>query len=82
MDRRLGCLGLKDLRKQVISFSVKWIIKVLDGSEPCKVLMRNNIALAISKGAKHYKIKRTCLSMISLPIGRSLPYWVQGLQSL
>lgn len=44
MDKSIGSLGLKDLRAQGIALATKWIFHALEGNEPWKVLIHNNIS--------------------------------------
>ena len=42
MSKDEGGLGIKNLRHQGIAVAVKWIVKMVVGEEPWKVLVRNN----------------------------------------
>lgn len=55
IDKQLGGLGLKDLRTQGISLAAKWIFHALEGQEPWKILVRNNIQNSVPKSAKSWK---------------------------
>ena len=55
IDKKLGGLGLKDLRIQGVSLAAKWIFQALDGHEPWKILLRNNIQSGFPKQAKYWK---------------------------
>ncbi|XP_059074828.1 uncharacterized protein LOC131874899 [Cryptomeria japonica] len=54
-DKKYGGLGLKDLRLQGIALATKWISHCVDGEEPWKVLVRNNILRGYPKKAKTWK---------------------------
>lgn len=55
MNKLLGGMGLKDLKLQGIALASKWILKAMEGSEPWKVLIRNNIKYFVPKKAKKWK---------------------------
>ena len=55
LDKKVSGLGLKDLRFQGISLASKWIFQALEGNEPWKVLIRNNIQCGVPKKAKSWK---------------------------
>lgn len=55
MDKAIGGLGLKDLKVQGIALAAKWIFHALEGNEPWKVLIRNNIRLGVPKKAKSWR---------------------------
>ena len=55
MNKKAGGLGLKDLRLQGISLASKWIFQTLEGDEPWKILIRNNIQCGVPKKAKSWK---------------------------
>lgn len=59
-DKSLGGLGLKNPRIQEIALSTKWIFQALDGNEPWKVLVRNNILKVVPKKAKTWKSLPFC----------------------
>lgn len=73
LDKILGGLGLKDLRLQGISLAAKWIFHSLEGQEPWKILIRNNIQNDVPKNAKTWK----ALPFSDL-IARGFPVSVQG----
>lgn len=52
----MGALGIKDIKLQWIFIATKQIFHALDGNEPWKVFIRNNIKLAIPKQAKAWKL--------------------------
>jgi hypothetical protein len=54
-DKLLGGLGLKDLKLSGIALASKWIFHALEGEEPWKVLIRNNIGRGYPKKAKFWK---------------------------
>lgn len=55
MHKLYGGMGLKDLRTQGIALASKWILQAIDGEEPWKVLIRNNISSSTPKKAKKWK---------------------------
>lgn len=55
LDKCIGSLGLKDIRLQSTSLATKWILYALEGDEPWKILVRNNIRLVVPKQAKGWK---------------------------
>ncbi|XP_059076368.1 uncharacterized protein LOC131875743 [Cryptomeria japonica] len=54
-DKIFGGLGLKDLKLQGIALASKWVSHCVDGEEPWKVLIRNNILRGYPKKAKSWK---------------------------
>ena len=52
LDKKVGGLGLKDLRLQGILLASNWIFKAFEGNKPWKVLIRNNILCGVPKKAK------------------------------
>lgn len=54
-DKLLGGLGLKDLKLQGIALAAKWIFHSMDGNDPWKILVRNNIERGFPKNAKSWK---------------------------
>lgn len=73
MEKAIGGLGLKDLKVEEVSLADKWIFHAMDGNEPWKILIRNNIRLGVPKAAKSWK---------SLPLSdllaRSFPISTEG----
>lgn len=63
MNKSRGGMGLKDLKIQDIALASKWICRALEGDEPWKVLIRNNIQMFVPKYAKRWK---------NLPLGNLL----------
>ncbi|XP_059078008.1 uncharacterized protein LOC131876588 [Cryptomeria japonica] len=55
MNKLFGGMGLKDLKLQGIALASKWILKAMEGNEPWKVLIRNNIICSVPKKAKKWK---------------------------
>ena len=55
VDKLLGGLGLKDLRLCGLALASKWIFHALEGDDPWKVLIRNNIERGYPKNAKFWK---------------------------
>lgn len=55
LDKKMGGLGLKYLRLQGISLPAKCIFQALEGDEPWKILVRNNIRLIVPKKTKGWK---------------------------
>lgn len=47
---------MKDFKMQGIALASKWIFLVLEGEEPWKVLIRNNIKLTVPKYTKSWKM--------------------------
>lgn len=62
----MGGLGLKDLKLQGIALAAKWIFQALEGEEPWKVLVRNNIKIFVPRKAKSWKF----LPFVDLVAGR------------
>ena len=54
IPKKLGGLGMRDVKKQGISLATKWVLKSLEGCEPWKILIRNNIGRAIVKKSKQW----------------------------
>lgn len=50
---KLGGLGMRDIKNQGIALAGKWVLNSLEGSEPWKILVQNNISRAIIKKGKH-----------------------------
>ena len=46
---------MRDIKKQEISLVAKWVLKSLEGDEPWKILIRNNIERAIVKKGKQWQ---------------------------
>lgn len=65
LDKLQGGLGLKDLRLQGIALASKWVVRSLEGGEPWKVLVRNNIQNAVPKHSKACKGLPLCDILIS-----------------
>jgi hypothetical protein len=55
IDKKLGGLGLKDLKIQGITLAAKWKFHSLDGYEPWKVPVRNNIQHGFPRKSKSWK---------------------------
>lgn len=53
-------MGLKDLKLQGIALAAKWIYKSIEGNEPWKVLVRNNIQCSTPKSTKKWKNLPMC----------------------
>lgn len=54
LSRRLGSLGLKDIKTHGLALASKWIYKALWGNEPWKVLVRNNIERSVIRKGKQW----------------------------
>ena len=52
--KRLGGLGMRDIKKQGIALAAKWVLNSLNGNEPWKILVRNNISRAVIKKGKSW----------------------------
>ena len=52
--RKQGGLGTKDLKKQGRALISKWLIKAIEGNEPWKVLIRNNVVRSVIKQEKNW----------------------------
>lgn len=72
-DKKYGGLGLKDLRLQGIALATKWVSHCVEGDEPWKVLVRNNILRGYPKKAKSWKE----LPFADILFGK-LPTYVHG----
>ncbi|XP_057819421.2 uncharacterized protein LOC131032462 [Cryptomeria japonica] len=55
VDKLFGGLGLKDLRLSGLALASKWIFHALEGDDPWRVLIRNNIERGYPKNAKFWK---------------------------
>lgn len=66
MHKLYGGMGLKDLKLQGIALASKWILKAMDGDEPWKILLRNNITSSVPKKARKWKN----LPMLDLLLGQ------------
>lgn len=65
LDKAHGGLGLKDLKKHVITLAAKWILKALDGKAPWKVLIRKKIVQVVPKLVKSWKVLPLSYLLIS-----------------
>ena len=54
IPKKLGGLGMRDVKKQGISLAAKWVLKSLEGDEAWKILIHNNIGRAIVKEGKQW----------------------------
>ena len=54
LAKKLGGLGIKDIKTQGISLAAKWIFKAFWGNEPWKVLVRNNVERLVIKNSKQW----------------------------
>ena len=52
VDKLLGGLRLKDLKLSGLALASKWIFHTLEGEDPWKVLIHNNIERGYPKNAK------------------------------
>ncbi|XP_057840597.2 uncharacterized protein LOC131050442 [Cryptomeria japonica] len=55
VDKLFGGLGLKDLRLSGLALAFKWIFHALEGDDPWRVLIHNNIERGYPKNAKFWK---------------------------
>lgn len=60
IEKKAGGLGLKDLILQGITLAAKWIFHALVGDEPWKVVIGNNIKMAVPQGSKTWKSLPFC----------------------
>lgn len=74
MEKKAGGLGLKDLKVQGIALVAKWIFHALEGNEPWKVLIRNNITFGTPKMSTAWKSLSFCNLVASgFPVSVSSP---------